>query len=510
MKTVTRHKGNLRKLQDLTAYLMAVWFCCAFMLPAFALPTEEESAEVMTVTLTCSENFTESEYVDAVSVALVPGADLEDLLNTCKEQGIIRDFAFEDELLHSISFNNGVVLTEGAFGAQSCYDISDGLRRRLPFADFSLTEDTHYTIGFRLSPNDSENQALQNIETVQSSSLWNDSLDAMLDSACSWLYWNAARGNYDAVTALGVANRSANPTDVLLLTELEGVVLDDLSSLTQALTALAYCGYSSPILENRVLFADFINLTEPENCSTQQLCDILLYCDSFAFEIDPNAKLSQNRIIAELLKRQNKDGSFSQSSTGSFGIRTTAKAVTVLQQYRDLAIINEAVQMGISYLSSPSVRNLLFESREYTDTVTVAQMIIAICSCNLPMDDIYFTYDGMTYPDLLQSCFCVSGGFSMRKGETEDALATAAAIEALCALREQGNPYTREDVSLVSFNFTDSKMSKPTVPEEELSPQEPVRRLSSGFWLATFFTAALITVEIIRYTAYHKRLKNLE
>ena len=98
----------------------------------------------------------------------------------------------------------------------------------------------------------------------------------------------------------------------------------------------------------------------------------------------------------------------------------------------------------------------------------------------------------------------------MRKGETEDALATAAAIEALCALREQGNPYTREDVSLVSFNFTDSKMSKPTVPEEEPPPQEPVRRLSSGFWLATVFTAALIAVEIIRYTAYHKRLKNLE
>ncbi len=477
---------------------------CFLPVPAAASPVTPE--QPITVTFSAREYITNSHYFKEVPFSYEELPDFGELMASAKESGLIREYLFEGDMLQSVTFLNGTTLQKGAYGKESDFRlVFEGLSYPAN-ALLPLVSGKHYTLQYKIKESDTGG-FLTGVETdVSQHLIWDESWDAVLDSACDWLYYNRTRGSKQAVTALGVAARPANPTDVVLLTQMVGVDTEDLSSLISVVYACAYSGYSHPRVGSEDLFYKIQNYSDPQACTTKQLCDILRLYDAFSFEIDTTVRLSRGAIVKELLERVNDDGGFCPRPWRGSDIEASANAIAALQEYRDLRAVDTAVVDGISYLSSPEVRDKLFSTEEPVSSTVVSRVIIAMSCCGLPYHDVYFTKDGMTYADLLLQYLSVSGGFSIKPGENEEEEATAAAVIAMCALREKSDPY-RQDTLLVPLHAVveDQTVLKPIDPipagEGKLFPQ-----IKGGFWLALGSVAAAIVIQFIRYL----RKKNKE
>lgn len=480
---------------------MAVLLCSQMLsIAAFAKP---KGKETVSIEFSCREYITFSSYIDDVKVELAAPATLSDLMEYCKKSGYVTDYRFERKVLTHVTFANGIAFSAGDYGKDSGFFISGQNAQYVAVSDFNLKDNSSYTLNYMLHFGDNNIQIYPEEETnIQWE--WESSSKAILDAACSWLYHNRTRGNKNAVTALGISKHPANPTDVVLLTQMADCDLDNLNSLVQTLYALSYCGYTYPKANGKNLMVELSEFSDPEYCTTDQLCSILQLYDAFHYDVSIEAHLSRNAIVQTLLSRQCEDGGFSLQSSDESNIRITAKTISVLEKYRDLKAVNHAVQNGISYLISPVVRNRMFLQSSSVDCETVAQMVIAVCSCNLPLKDIYFTKNGKTYADLLRQYLCVSGGFSMYLGEAENESATIIAILALYALECQSNPYVT-DIQLVQFDDVVNQEKAPETQMPAANKREDSSRLKQGFWLIFFCVLVLFLVEGFYYFLHRKQ-----
>lgn len=487
--------------------IFAAFSVCCSVLPDAALAASAVSDKQIGVTFSVRQYITNSFYFERVSFELDPSAELSNLLEESVSQGYLKEYRFEEGVLVSLSFPNGTSLTAGDYGEQSGFKIYLGGKQYLPFEDMKLRDGKHYSLNYKV--NDSTSAALLTLGETPAATEWewNDSWEATLDSACAWLYYNRTRGSKQVVGALGIAKRSANPTDVVLLTQMVDLDTEDLTDLISTVYALAYCGYSHPTVNGTDLFILIQNFSDPLQCTTKQLCDILRLYDAFDFEVENTVRLSRGAIIEELLERLNDDGGFCPRPWRGSDIEATANVIAVLQDYRDLDAVDTAVLEGISYLSSPEVRDELFDAESETECTAVAQIIIAMCRCRLPIYDVYFTKDGMTYADLLLQYMLVSGGFSMTLGASEDEAATASAVAAMCALQQMGDPYA-SDMKLVQLVAVtaDEGEEEEEIPilslirkEETVFPQ-----LKGGFWLACGSVAVALAAEALHYVHSHR------
>lgn len=497
-----------------TAFQKWLCVCAAALLVLRALTgtvsadtADSDVQEPVRVIFSIREYITDSYYFERVTMTVQQPATLGTLLQCCADAGYLTDFVFDESGLQTLYFANGTSLSVGDYGSRSGFEITQGGRKLSTLENLNLRDGKEYVLNYKA---DTANAVpCLSMDTVVGDSVWkwDDSWEATLDSACDWLYNNRTRGSYGAVTALGVAKRSANPTDVVLLTEMVEVDTEHLDGLIKFLYAAAYSGYTHPTVDGRDLFYLLQNFCAAAQCTTTQLCSILQLYDGFDFSVSDETFLSRNAIVQELLKRQKPGGGFSQRRNSSAVISVTAQTVTVLQPYRDLTVVDTAVQSGVSFLSAPDVRDKLFSGEEDVECSTIAKMVIAMCSCRLPMYDVYFTKDGLTYADLLLRYMRVSGGFARKSGQGESESATEAAIIALCALQQMSNPYVTE-MPLVQLTVQTEDAVQETAAAASVSVQKPrelrIMQVKSGFWLAFTCTVGLILLEIWHYVRYRK------
>ena len=487
---------------------IAVWLVLRALTGfASADTVEDANEEPITVTFSIREYITDSYYFERIPMAVEQPATFAALLESCVQSGYLDGYLFDESGLQTLHFVNGTSLSVGDYGEKSGFQMIHSGRRLATLENLHLRDAREYVLMYKADPSNPIPCLSRNAVTGDSVWKWNDSWEATMDSACDWLYNNRMRGSYDAITALGVAKRSANPTDVVLLTQMVDVNTGQLDSLIHLLYAAAYCGYSHPTLDGRDLFYQLQNYCAVQLCSTTQLCAILQLYDGLEFTVSDDVRLSRKAIVQELLKRQKPDGGFAQRQSSNAGISITAQALTVLVPYRDLYVVDKAVQNGVSFLSAPDVRDKLFSSDPNVECTTIAQMVIAMCSCRLPMYDVYFTKDGLTYADLLLRYMRVSGGFAQTVGQAESESATAAAIIAMRALQQMDNPYV-DEMPLVQLvvqteDFEQEAVMTDTVPAEK--PRESkLLQFKSGFWLAFSCTVGLILLEIWHYCRHRK------
>lgn len=485
-------------LRMFTALFVSVWLIMGVFPAVFA------DEKQITVTFSVREYITNSYYFEDVSIRLPENAVLMNLLEACESSGLIAGYSFEGETLNTLLFPDGTALRAGDYGRFSGFEVVSESRRLDAHQSLRLRDNRRYVLSYKVHPNDRTARISKTDRTPVRRWEWNDSFEATLDSACGYLYQYRSRGSLDAVTALGVARHAANPVDVVLLTQMSDVRTDSLDELLNLLYAVTYCGYSHPTVDGTDLFMKLQSFQDARMCTTAQLCGVLQLYDGYGFTVSDDMPLSRRTIISALLSRINQDGGFSSNGQTNSSVLLTAKAITVLQPYRDLEIIDTAVLGGISYLSSPEVRDRMFAADE--DCAEVAAMLVAMCSCQLPIHDVYFTKDGMTYADLLLRYMCVSGGFSNRIDGAAEDRSTAGAVIALRALRQMDNPYIT-DMNLVPL--TVDPVVLPPKPSQEMpapSPKTPVH-VKSGFGLMFGCITTLILFELARYIFYRKRLK---
>lgn len=158
----------------------------------------------------------------------------------------------------------------------------------------------------------------------------------------------------------------------------------------------------------------------------------LLTFDALNVEIPAESINTREKLIAAILDFQNKDGGFSLSVLGESNQDLTAMALTSLAKYKDQPIVKAAIESGLSYLSKLQQKDGGFSYQGVRSSETISQVIIALSTLSIGLDDSRFTKEEGNLLSALLS-FRISGGFSHTLGGDKDDLATRQAAMALTA-----------------------------------------------------------------------------
>ena len=164
----------------------------------------------------------------------------------------------------------------------------------------------------------------------------------------------------------------------------------------------------------------------------------LIALDSKDYPEPVGAKWTRQKLINELLKNQNEDGSWHLSTLfDSPSIDITAMAITSLSPYKDQPKVKAALDKTINYLSSIQTDNGGFDGGAFVGGITseaTAQVIIGLTTYGIDPTSEQFTKNGNNLIDHLLSYQNEDGGFRHTHDYVaSNSMATEQALQALIA-----------------------------------------------------------------------------
>lgn len=160
----------------------------------------------------------------------------------------------------------------------------------------------------------------------------------------------------------------------------------------------------------------------------------LIALDSANFKVPASAIWTKQKLVNELISKQNKDGGWTwdPSSTTS-DIDTTAMVLTALAPHKGEAGVQEKIDQAVEYLSKQYLAGKIDNSS------TAAQAVIALSSLNLDANDASFTKDGTSLISYLLTFQNADGGFDWQGGDVSDAFSTSQGFQAVVAYQLKVN-----------------------------------------------------------------------
>lgn len=168
-------------------------------------------------------------------------------------------------------------------------------------------------------------------------------------------------------------------------------------------------------------------------------------------------KYNEDNLINLILQNQKADGGFSLTFDMDSDVDITALAVTSLSVYQDRDEVSPVIALALNWLSEHQNKDGSFSNYKEANTESTAQVLVAISSLGLDVDDERFVKDDNIYNALFS--FSEEEGFKHTADGKVDALATEQALLAIKAHNELSNPYTVqitdhiEDVNLKLIIF---------------------------------------------------------
>lgn len=164
---------------------------------------------------------------------------------------------------------------------------------------------------------------------------------------------------------------------------------------------------------------------------SNELAYALIALDARNTEIPDNALWSRSKIVAELLKFQNKNGGFGLTDNISTSVDATAYAVQALANYQEEAGVSDAIEKALSYFKEQMTGQYDFGSSE-----SIVQVILALTALDKdPIGDGFGTASRNMITRLLEY-EREDGGFAHDMESTKSNLmATNQALQALEAYR---------------------------------------------------------------------------
>ncbi|UJF32615.1 S-layer homology domain-containing protein [Paenibacillus hexagrammi] len=152
---------------------------------------------------------------------------------------------------------------------------------------------------------------------------------------------------------------------------------------------------------------------------------------SGAYNIPLTAKWKPDKIAAWLLTQKNADGGFPLSSGGDSSIDITASAIKALSVYKDLPVVQQAIEGGVQWLSSKQLDNGGFT--EYGEnSESTAQVIIGLSAAGVDARSASFTKANGNPLSYLFTYRRSDGGFvHLTSSSASDTGATGQALMAL-------------------------------------------------------------------------------
>jgi len=159
----------------------------------------------------------------------------------------------------------------------------------------------------------------------------------------------------------------------------------------------------------------------------------LLALDSGHYSVPANAKWTTDKLVSQIVSKQNSDGGFTLS-TGASDVDITAMTLTALSAHMDKPEVKTAGDRAIAWLSQKQQAN-----GGYGDSSeSVSQVIIALTSNNIDPTEVRFTKDAHNLIDRLLSFRTADGGFAHTLPGKYNELATEQAYQALVAYQLYG------------------------------------------------------------------------
>ena len=157
----------------------------------------------------------------------------------------------------------------------------------------------------------------------------------------------------------------------------------------------------------------------------------------FGLELSNNGaavSISKDDIISELLSLKNPDGGWSVSG-GNSDVDVTAMALTALAPHKGEQRVSQAINDGLSFLSSKQLSSGGFSSYGTESTESSAQVIVALTALSInPKTDSRFLKNGNSVFSALSKFRLSDGSFCHAMGGSSNGTATVQAFYSLVAL----------------------------------------------------------------------------
>lgn len=157
----------------------------------------------------------------------------------------------------------------------------------------------------------------------------------------------------------------------------------------------------------------------------------------FGLELSNNGaavSVSKDDIISELLSLKNSDGGWSVSG-GNSDVDVTAMALTALAPHKGEQRVSQAINDGLSFLSSKQLSSGGFSSYGTENAESSAQVIVALTALSInPKTDSRFLKNGNSVFSALSKFRLSDGSFCHAMGGSSNGTATVQAFYSLVAL----------------------------------------------------------------------------
>jgi len=166
----------------------------------------------------------------------------------------------------------------------------------------------------------------------------------------------------------------------------------------------------------------------------------LIALDSNNYEIpqNPQAKMQATRqmYVDKILKGQLADGGFALSSKGDSELDMTAMALVALSNYQDQDAVKKAIEKGVTYLSKCQDKDGGFKSFGEKNAESDAQVLMALNTLGISMQDPRFVKDGHDIVSHLLTFKMNDGSFKhVQSAAKSDQMATEQSYLALIAAK---------------------------------------------------------------------------
>ncbi len=215
----------------------------------------------------------------------------------------------------------------------------------------------------------------------------------------------------------------------------------------------------------------------------------LLALDSKNYEVPANAVWTKAKLVDWLLAEQNGDGGFPLTDGAASDIDMTAMALQALAKYQQTKEAKDATNKGLDWLSKQQLAEGGFQSAGSVNSESVSQVIIALSSLGIDLEDNRFKKEKGDLLSALQTFVNMDGGISHTKGAESNYMATQQGMMALVAYDRlktgKTGLYDMGDVKASAPNLSFPDVKKGSFGEKEI--QELAEKgVIAGFLDGTF------------------------
>lgn len=158
-------------------------------------------------------------------------------------------------------------------------------------------------------------------------------------------------------------------------------------------------------------------------------------------DTDEHAASIKKKYTEHILESAADDGGWTLAGE-SADADMTAMALQALAKHRDDKEVATACEKALDCLALLQNKNGGFSSRGVECAESCAQVIVALCALDIPLDDERFTMGGRTVLDAMLDYRTKDGGFSHTAGSSTNAMASEQCFYALVALQRYKNSKT--------------------------------------------------------------------